>query len=248
MRARDAVAPQVGTHKPSRKRQMESLLFMIVVSLVVFYLLFMVKRERKQRLKAISGFVEPMGFDVMGKLDDTSASHLYNHQVRMGLSVNMKAACVADDGTTRIVAIECSLGEDSYEQYFLGIDPSISAPPLVIKRRTASTKSIWTASWGDVLYRLDFKDDPEFEEKFIVRGDVEQAREFLDADRRKALCEAAYVPDSLSVAGKSVLIRFANRLDATTFEDNVGKCLATMKLMMDRSTEDQADTEKTLNE
>ncbi|MFN5273143.1 MAG: hypothetical protein ACK5E3_08065 [Planctomycetota bacterium] len=222
---------------------MELFIFMIVVSLVVARLLFTQKLWNKQRLKAISGFVEPMGFDVMGKLDDTSASHLYNHQVRMGLSVNMKAACVADDGTTRIVAIECSLGEDSYEQYFLGIDPSISAPPLVIKRRTASTKSIWTASWGDVLYRLDFKDDPDFEEKFIVRGDIVQAREFLNADRRKALCEATYVPESFSVVSKSVLIKLANRIDEATFEDNVGKCLATMKLMMDKSIEDEADTE-----
>jgi hypothetical protein len=221
---------------------------MIVMALVVAHLLFTVKRENKQRLQAISGFVEPMGFDVLGKLDETSASHLYNHQVNMGLSMYIHAVCVADDGTNRIVAIECSLGEDSHEQYYLGINSSISAPPLVIKRRTASTKSIWTASWGDVLYRLDFKDDPEFEEKFIVRGDVEQTRDFLDADRRNALCEATYVPESLSVVSKSVLIKFANSLDAATFEDNVGKCLATMKLMMDRSTEDQADTEKTLNE
>jgi hypothetical protein len=56
------------------------------------------------------------------------------------------------------------------------------------------------------------------------------------------------VPESLSVVSKSVLIKFANSLDAATFEDNVGKCLATMKLMMDRSTVDQADSEKTLNE
>ncbi len=248
VRARDAVAPQVGTHKPSRKRQMDLFIFMIVVALVVAHLLFTVKRENKQRLQAISGFVEPMGFDVLGKLDETSASHLYNHQVNMGLSMYIHAVCVADDGTNRIVAIECSLGEDSHEQYYLGINSSISAPPLVIKRRTASTKSIWTASWGDVLYRLDFKDDPEFEEKFIVRGDVEQTRDFLDADRRNALCEATYVPESLSVVSKSVLIKFANSLDAATFEDNVGKCLATMKLMMDRSTVDQADSEKTLNE
>jgi len=227
---------------------MELFIFMIVVALVVAHLLFTVKRENKQRLQAISGIVEPMGFDVMGKLDDTSASHLYNHQVNMRLSMYIHAVCVADDGTNRIVAIECSHGEDYYEQYYLGINSSISVPPLVIKRRTASTKSIWTASWGDVLYRLDFKEDPEFEEKFIVRGDIVQAKEFLDADRRKALCDATYVPDSFSVFLESVLIRFANRLDAATFEDNVGKCLATMKLMMDRSTEDQADTEKTLNE
>lgn len=222
---------------------MELFIFMIVVSLVVARLLFTLKRGNKQRLKAISGFVEPMGFDVMGKLDGTSASHLYHHQVNMGLSMNIHAVCVADDGTTRIVAIEHHLGKGFYEQYYLGINPSISAPPLVIKRRTASTKSIWTASWGDVLYRLDFKEDPEFEEKFIVRGDIVQAREFLDSDRRKALCEAAYVPESLSVVSKSVLIKFANWLDPTTFEDNVGKCLATMKLMMDRSTEVQAETE-----
>jgi hypothetical protein len=94
-----------------------------------------------------------------------------------------------------------------------------------------------------VLYRLDFKDDPDFEEKFIVRGDIVQAREFLNADRRKALCEATYVPESFSVVSKSVLIKLANRIDEATFEDNVGKCLATMKLMMDKSIEDEADTE-----
>jgi hypothetical protein len=222
---------------------MELFIFMIVVSLVVARLLFTQKLWNKQRLKAISGFVEPMGFDVLGKLDDTSASHLYSHQANMGLSMNIHAVCVADDGTTRIVAIEHHLGKGLYEQYFLGINSFISAPPLVIKRRNASTKSIWTASWGDVLYRLDFKDDPDFEEKFIVRGDIVQAREFLNADRRKALCEATYVPESFSVVSKSVLIKLANRIDEDTFEDNVGKCLATMKLMMDKSIEDEADTE-----
>jgi hypothetical protein len=51
------------------------------------------------------------------------------------------------------------------------------------------------------------------------------------------------VPESFSVVSKSVLIKLANRIDEATFEDNVGKCLATMKLMMDKSIEDEADTE-----
>jgi hypothetical protein len=118
-------------------------------------------------------------------------------------------------------------------QYYLGINPSISAPQIVIKKRTPSTKSIWTASWGDVLFHVDFKDDPEFDGKFIVRGDAAQSREFLNPTRRRALCEASDLPDYFSVYGQSVLLAFANRIDAATFEGNVSQCLAVTRLMKD---------------
>jgi hypothetical protein len=83
------------------------------------------------------------------------------------------------------------------------------------------------------LFQLDFNDDPEFDKKFIVRGETEETRGFLNPKRRKALCEATDVPDSFSVYGDSVFLEFDNMIEEATFKQNLGKCLAAIRLVMD---------------
>lgn len=221
---------------------MEALIVIIPMILVALFFLTLGPGS-KRRMQEIAGFVGPMGFDVLSNLDDGSSAYFFHHKPYIGLSMNIHAVCVADDGTTRIVVIEYSLGKGSSIQYFLGINSAISAPQLVIKRRTALTTSVWSASFGDMLFQLDFKEDPEFDEKFIVRGDPDQARAFLNPHRRKLLCEASNVPESFSLYGKSVFVEFPNKIEEATFADNVGKCLTTINLMMDPSVEGDTDTQ-----
>jgi hypothetical protein len=210
-------------------------IFIVIVPMIFVALLFLTRGAgNKRRMAEISRFAEPMGFEVQSNLADSSSAYLHHHKPNMGLLMNIHAVCVADDGTTRIVVVEYHQGKGSYKQYFLGINAAISAPQLVIKRRTPSTKSIWTASFGDIMFDLGFKDDPEFEEKFIVRGDPDPAAAFLNPARRRILCEANNLPDSFSVYGKSVFFELPNKIDAATFEHNVGTCLATVNLMLDR--------------
>ena len=221
---------------------MEALIVIIPMILVALFFLTLGPGS-KRRMQEIAGFMGPMGFDVLSNLDDGSSAYFFHHKPYIGLSMNIHAVCVADDGTTRIVVIEYSLSKGSSIQYFLGINSAISAPQLVIKRRTAVTTSVWSASFGDMMFQLDFEEDPEFQEKFIVRGDSNQARAFLNPARRKLLCEASNVPESFSVYGKSVFLEFPNKIEEATFADNVGKCLATINLMMDPSVEGDADSQ-----
>jgi hypothetical protein len=199
-----------------------------------FTLLFLARASgNKKRRNELVGFVEPLGFDVLSKFDDKLISYFYHHLPTFSFKINITAVCVAASESMRIAVMEYHVSKGYYLQYYLGINPSISAPQIVIKKRTPSTKSIWTASWGDVLFHVDFKDDPEFDGKFIVRGDAAQSREFLNPTRRRALCEASDLPDYFSVYGQSVLLAFANRIDAATFEGNVSQCLAVTRLMKD---------------
>lgn len=226
---------------------MEALIIIIPMILVALFFLTL-RPGSKRRMQEIARFVEPMGFDVLSNVDDGSSAYFFHHKPYIGLSMNIHAVCVADDGTTRIVVIEYSLSKDSSVQYFLGINSTISAPQLVIKSRTAATKSVWSASFGDILFQLDFKEDPEFEEKFIVRGDPDHARAFLNPHRRKSLCKSTNVPDSFSVFGKSVFFELPNKIEEATFEHNVGKCIATINLMMDCLEEGGADSQIQHNE
>ena len=199
-----------------------------------FSLLFLGRASgRKKRRNELVGFVEPLGFDVLNKFDDKLIADFYHHLPTLGFKINIASVCVADSDSMRIVVMEYHVSKGYYLQYYLGISPSISAPQIVIKKRTPSTKSIWTASWGDVMFHVNFEDDPEFDGKFIVRGDTVQAREFLNPTRRRALCEASDLPDYFSVYGQSVLLSFANRIDAATFERCVSQCLAVTRLMND---------------
>ena len=213
---------------------MEILIFFIATIALFFTALFLARASgNKKRRNELAGIVEPLGFDALSKFDDEFIADFYRHHPTLGFKINITADCVADSESMRIVVMEYHVSKGFYSQYYLGINPSISAPKLVIKKRTPSTKSIWTASWGDVLFHVDFEEDPEFDGKFIVRGDPDQAQEFLNPKRRKSLSEASDLPDYFSVCGHSVFLAFANRIDAATFERNVSQCLAVTRLMMD---------------
>ena len=208
------------------------------VALIAYFALFtlvILRRasEDKNRRNELVGLVEPLGFDVLSKFDDKLIADFDHHLPTLGFKFQITAVCVADSESMRIVVMEYYDGKYYFSQYYLGINPSISAPRIVIKKRTPIEKSIWTASWGDVLFHVNFEDDPEFDGKFIVRGDTAQAREFLNPTRRRALCEASDLPDYLSLYGQSVLLSFANRIDAATFERYVSQCLAMTRLMKD---------------
>ena len=207
----------------------------LIAPFALFFLLLFLGRAsgRKKRRNELVGFVEPLGFDVLSKFDDKLIADFYHHLPTLSFKINITAICVADSDSMRIVVMEYHVSKGYYLQYYLGISPSISAPQIVIKKRTPSTKSIWTASWGDVMFHVNFEDDPEFDGKFIVRGDTAQAREFLNPTRRRALCEASDLPDYFSLYGQSVLLSFANRIDAATFERCVSQCLAVTRLMND---------------
>ena len=195
-------------------------------------------------MKDLAGLVEPLGFDVRSDFDKESAAHFYSHHPKVGLRFNITSVCVADYDSIRIVVMEYHFGEGSHKQYFLGINSSISAPLFEIKIR--DTETIWNKD----LFAIDpvrFEEDPEFDKNFVVRGDPERVRAFLNPDRRKALCKTFDLPDSVSVCGDSVLIEYTKHIKATTFEGNVRQCLAVTKLMMGGTVQRDGNLQKPHN-
>jgi hypothetical protein len=204
----------------------------ISVTLVLFFglMFFGTTGAKKRRKVEVARLVEPLGFEIINKVDEQSLAHFYQHRSMLGFW-NVQAICVADSGSKRIVVIEYHVTKQHFVQYFLGIGAKMSAPRLVIKKRTASTRSFLTASWGDVLFQVRFPEDPEFDEKFIVRGDPDQVRVFLNPLRRKALCESTQVPIQFSVCSKSLFIEFPDRITSNMFEQNLSQCLAMIKIL-----------------
>jgi len=224
-------------------------LFVWIILTAILVPVFLSQRPgSKSRMKELAGLVEPLGFDVRSDFDNESAAHFYSHHPKVGLRFNITSVitsvCVADYDSIRIVVMEYRVGDAGCEQYFLGINSSISAPPFEIKCR--DTESIWTKD----LFATDpvrFDEDPDFDKYFVVRGDPERVRVFLNPDRRKALCETFDLPDRVSVCGDSVLIKYTNRIKAATFEGNVRQCLAVTKLMMGGAVQRDGDLQKPHN-
>ena len=207
-------------------------IIVIIAALALFFslLYFGIAGAKKRRRVEVAQLVEPLGFEIINKVDEQNLAHFYQHRSILG-SWNVHATCIADSGSKRIVVFEYHVTKQHFVQYFLGIGSKMSAPRMVIKKRTASTRSVLTASWGDVLFQVRFQEDPEFDEKFIVRGDPDQVRAFLNPIRRKALCESTQVPLQFSVCSKSLFIEFPDRINSRTFEQNLGQCLAMIKIM-----------------
>ena len=207
----------------------------IVIIVLPFVLLFVllysaITTGKKRRKNELTGVLEPLGFELFSNIDAESLAHFNQHRSLLGFW-NVQAVCIADSVSTKIVVIEYHHGKQSFVQYFLGICPKMSAPRMIIKKRTASTKSILTACWEDVLFQLRFEEDPEFEEKFIVRGEPHEVRAFLNPVRRRALCESPHVPIQFSVSNQSIFIEFPKQIDIDTFESNLSRCLAMIKIM-----------------
>jgi len=207
-------------------------IIIIIVPLVLFFslLFFGITGAKKRRKVEVAKLVEPLGFEISSKVDQQNLAHFYQHRSMLGFW-NVQAACIADSGSKRIVVFEYHVSKQYFVQYFLGIVAKMSAPRMVIKKRTASTRSVLTACWGDVLFQVRFQEDPEFDEKFIVRGDPDQVRVFLNSTRRRALCESTQVPIQFSVCDKSLFIEFPDRITSKAFEQNLSQCLAMIKIM-----------------
>ena len=119
-------------------------ILVVIATFALFFTLvfFASASGRKKRKNELSEFVEPLGFDVLSNFDDETLGNFYPHLPSLGFKINITAVCVADSDSMRIVVMEYLVGKHSYMQYYLGINPSISAPQIVIKKRTPSTKSI----------------------------------------------------------------------------------------------------------
>jgi hypothetical protein len=209
------------------------LLICLLIIAAIFALVFRLKYAANgQRMKDLTAVVAPLGFEVRRNLDRESATHFHMHRWSKGLWYRIGTVCVAETDSMRIVVIEHYVCKGVHVQYYLGIHSANSAPEMLIKRRTASTKSIWTADWGDVIHQVRFEDDPEFDGKFIVRGDPDKVRAFLSPGRRKALCEATDLPDSISICDHSVFLVHPGRIQAGAFEQHVSQCFAVTKLIL----------------
>jgi len=102
----------------------------ILVALAVIDLVVLTPQYGNQaRIQELKGIVEPLGFDVLSKLDDKSSEHIYHPKPNLKRWMFIRAVCVADNGSTRIIAVdlETRFGEREneskydYKHYFLGI-------------------------------------------------------------------------------------------------------------------------------
>lgn len=191
------------------------------------------RQARRKRIEELRGLVEPLGFELRIHFDSESAAYFDQHQWPKRHWFRVHTVCIADNDSIRIVVMEYRLEKGFALHYILGIRSTSAAPYVVLKRRTASTESMWTADWRDVMFQVRIEEDPEFDRKFIVVGDPDQVRAFLNPTRRKTLCEATDLPNVFSYSDNSVLLEFSGWIEAATFEQNVGQCLALTSLLLE---------------
>lgn len=208
-------------------------LFVIVTPFVLLFafLFHTLESNKKRRKQELGEWMGERGFEVLSKVNQEDLELLQQHNLPFGMLLKLQAVCIAETDSIRTVVIEYYVNKQYYEQLLLGSQKRVSAPRMLIKKRTAATRSILTACWEDVLFQIRFEEDPEFDKSFIVRGDSNDVRTFLNSRRRRALCESSQVPTEFSVCLNSVLIKYSAIIEQETFEHNLGQSLAMLKIM-----------------
>jgi len=162
-----------------------------------------------RRRKSIKDFAESLGMEVSMKLPSADESVFFAFDLaKRGQQQKTKLALIADDGVTRIVLFDRLItnGKNTHSYTIaMSSDSRLAAPPLQLQRASWSTKL--TGLIG--VKPIQFPDDPEFQNRFAVRGRPElEIRGFLNERRRAALTNLVPPVENIAFAGKAMMITY----------------------------------------
>jgi hypothetical protein len=148
-------------------------------------------------------------------------------------------ALVAQTDSTRITVCEYKIvvnaGKNSSSTTSIVLlvwDPRLDAPPLSLQQKTWNASlSASVSKWFGFQF-IEFPEDPEFQSRYLIRGESEEAlRAFLTAERREGLIRNS-VPAFEACGDCLIVVHHHLRLQPYKIEDRFAEALAVLNSIL----------------
>jgi hypothetical protein len=212
-----------------------NLFLMIVFAVCVFALIAGISHTyNKKRREAFTKIAEQLGLEIHFKLpqedwDRIERFDLYKSKSRKH---TVGLAFVAQTDSTRITVCEYNIVVNASDDssvvpsiVLLVWDPRLDAPALSLQQKT------WNASLSASVSKwfgyqvIEFPEDPEFQSRYLVRGESEEAlKAFLTADRREGLIRHS-VPNFEACGDCMIVVHHHLQLQPPKIQDRFAEAL-----------------------
>ena len=219
-----------------------NLSLMIVFAVCVFALIAAISHTyNKKRREAFTKIAEQLGLEIHFKLpqedwDRIERFDLYKSKSRKH---TVGLAFVAQTDSTRITVCEYNIVVNASDDsavvpsiVLLVWDPRLDAPALSLQQNT------WNASFSASVSKwfgyqfIEFPEDPEFQSRYLVRGESEEAlKAFLTADRREGLIRNS-VPNFEACGDCMIVVHHHLQLQPYKIEDRFAEALAVLNSLV----------------
>jgi hypothetical protein len=214
---------------------------MIVFAVCVFALIAGISHTyNKKRREAFTKIAEQLGVEIHFDLpqedwDRIERFDLYKSKSRKH---TVGLAFVAQTDSTRITVCEYTIvvnasDDSSVSSIVLLVwDPRLDAPALSLQQKTWNASlSASVSKWFGYQF-IEFPEDPEFQSRYLVRGESEEAlKAFLTADRREGLIRLS-VPNFEACGDCMIVVHHNLRLQPYKIEDRFAEALAVLNSLL----------------
>ena len=212
-----------------------NLFLMIVFAVCVFALIAGISHTyNKKRREAFTKIAEQLGVEIHFKLpqedwDRIERFDLYKSKSRKH---TVGLAFVAQTDSTRITVCEYNIVVNASDDssvvpsiVLLVWDPRLDAPALSLQQKTWNASlSASVSKWFGYQF-IEFPEDPEFQSRYLVRGESEEAlKAFLTADRREGLIRHS-VPNFEACGDCMIVVHHHLQLQPPKIQDRFAEAL-----------------------
>jgi hypothetical protein len=214
---------------------------MIVFVVCVFALIAGISHKyNKKRREAFTKIAEQLGLEIHFKLpqedwDRIERFDLYKSKSRKH---TVGLAFVAQTDSTRITVCEYTIvvnasDDSSVSSIVLLVwDPRLDAPALSLQQKTWNASlSASVSKWFGYQF-IEFPEDPEFQSRYLVRGESEEAlKVFLTTDRREGLIRNS-VPNFEACGDCMIVVHHHLQLQPPKIQDRFAEALAVLNSLV----------------
>jgi hypothetical protein len=218
-----------------------NLFLMIVFAVCVFALIAGISHTyNKKRREAFTKIAEQLGLEIHFKLpqedwDRIERFDLYKSKSRKH---TVGLAFVAQTDSTRITVCEYTIvvnasDDSSVSSIVLLVwDPRLDAPALSLQQKTWNASlSASVSKWFGYQF-IEFPEDPEFQSRYLVRGESEEAlKVFLTTDRREGLIRNS-VPNFEACGDCMIVVHHHLQLQPPKIQDRFAEALAVLNSLV----------------
>lgn len=195
----------------------------------------------KKRREAFTKAAEQLGVEIHFDLpqEDWDRIERFDLYKSKGRKHTVDLAFVAQTDSTRITVCEYTIvvntGKNSSSATSIVLlvwDPRLDAPALSLQQKTWNASlSASVSKWFGFTF-IEFPEDPEFQSRYLIRGESEEAlRAFLTAERREGLVRNS-VP-AFEACGDCLIVVHNNlRLQPYKIQDRFAEALAVLNSLV----------------
>ena len=184
----------------------------------------------KKRREAFTKIADQLGVEIHFELpqEDWDRIERFDLYKSKGRKHTVDLAFVAQTDSTRIT----DNSSTTMSIVLLVWDPRLDAPALSLQQKTWNASlSASVSKWFGFQF-IEFPEDPEFQSRYLIRGESEEAlRAFLTAERREGLIRNS-VP-AFEACGDCLIVVHNNlRLQPYKIEDRFAEALAVLNSLV----------------